>query len=86
MDNLYQYKTPEDFIYYLMNIVNHLSLDQDKISFVFSGEVVPDSGIYKLTYKYLRNIQFAQRPKWVQCSAEMNFPGHFYYNLFCIES
>jgi len=84
--NIYQYKTPEDFIYYLMNVVNHLSLDQDKISFQFSGEVVPDSGIYKLAYKYLRNIQFSQRPSWVQSSAEMNFPGHFYFNLFCIES
>ncbi len=84
--NLYQYKTPEDFIYYLMNVVNHLSLDQDKISFQFSGEVVPDSAIYKLAYKYLRNIQFSQRPSWVQCTTEMNFPGHFYFNLFCAES
>ena len=84
--NIYQHKTPEDFLYYLMNVVNHLSLDQDKINLLFSGEVVMDSGIYKLAYKYIRNIHFAQRPQWVQCSDEMIFPGHFYFNLFCIES
>ena len=84
--NIYQYKTPEDFIYYLMNVVNHLSLDQDKINLLFSGEVVMDSGIYKLAYKYIRIIHFAQRPHWVHCSEELNFPGHFYFNLFCIET
>jgi len=84
--NIYQYKTPEDFIYYLMNVAYHLSLDQNKINLQFSGEVVTESGIYKLAYKYIRNILFSQRPKWVQVSDEMLFPGHFYYNLFCIES
>lgn len=84
--NIYQYKSPEDFIYYLMNVVNHLSIDQDKINLIFSGEVVADSGIYKLAYKYIRTIHFAQRPQWVQCSEEINFPNHFYFNLFCLES
>ncbi len=84
--NIYQYKTPEDFIYYLMNAVNQLSLDQDKINLIFNGEIVPDSAIYKLAFKYIRNIRFAQRQQWVHISDEMNFPSHFYYNLFCIES
>lgn len=84
--NIYPYKTPEDFIYYLMNAVNHLGLDQDKTPLQFSGEVIADSAIYKLAYKYMRNIQFAPRPKWIQVSDEMNFAQHFYLNLFCIEA
>jgi hypothetical protein len=80
--NIYTYKTPEDFIFYLMNVVNQLGLDQDKTPLLFSGEVIADSAIYKLAYKYVRDIQFAQRPKWIQVSDEMNFAQHFYLNLF----
>lgn len=81
--NTFRYKTPEDFIYYLMYAVHQLELDSEKIQLVLLGEVVEDSAIYKQIYKYIRNISFGKRPEWLHLSEAFQIPQQFYFNLFC---
>ena len=83
--NLFSYKTPEDFIYFLMNAFHLLGLDKESVPLVFIGELIQDSAIYKLAYKYVRNVRFGELPKWVERSTEMKFSPHFYFNLFSYE-
>lgn len=81
--NTFSYKTPEDFIYYLMYAIHQLELDNEKIQLTLLGEVIEDSAIYRQVFKYIRNISFGKRPEWLQLSDEFKLPQHFYFNLFC---
>ncbi len=81
--NIFRYKTPEDFIYYLMYAVHQLELDNEKIRLILLGEIIEDSAIYKQIYKYIRNISFGKRPEQVQLSDVFQLPQQFYFNLFC---
>lgn len=81
--NTFSYRTPEDFIYYLMYAVHQLELDNEKIPLILLGEVIEDSAIYRQAFKYIRNISFGKRPEWLQLSDEFKLPQHFYFNLFC---
>lgn len=82
--NSFHYTTPEDFIYYILYVCQHLHLDPEKVHVHLHGEIVKDSVLYEFTYKYIRHVHFAKRPDGIKISDSFNMPEHFYYNLFCI--
>ncbi len=80
--NTFNYQTSEDFIYYTLFICEQLELNPDKIDCCLLGEIDKLSGIYDLSYKYIRNIRFIKRNKNIQLSPVINqIPKHFYYPL-----
>ena len=58
--NSFQYKTKEDFIYYLLFTAEQLKLDAEKFELVFIGDVHKESDIYKMAYTYVRNINLIE--------------------------
>ena len=82
--NAFSYTTPEDFVYYILYVCQHLHLDPESVQLHLLGEIVKDSVLYEFTYKYVRHIHFGKRPDGVKIHDGFNMPEHFYYNLFCI--
>ena len=82
--NAFSYTTPEDFVYYILYVCQHLHLDPETVHVHLLGEIVKDSVLYEFTYKYIRHIHFGKRPDGVKIHDAFNMPEHFYYNLFCI--
>ena len=56
--NTYEYKTPEDFIYYILFCLEQLKLNPDSIEFIISGNINQDDDLYSILYTYIRNISF----------------------------
>jgi len=56
--NTYEFKTPEDFIYYILFSLEQLKLNPDTIDLKLSGTVSKENAIYKIAYTYIRNISF----------------------------
>jgi hypothetical protein len=81
--NSFSYATPEDFLYYLLYTYQQLKLDTETVPVNMLGEIVKESVLYELIYKYIRNINFMKRPAELQVQNTFNMPGHFYFNLFC---
>ena len=80
--NTFKHQSAEDFIYYTLFVCEQLELNPDKIDCCLLGELDNPSGIYDLTYKYIRNIRFIKRNENVQLSPVINqIPEHFYYPL-----
>ena len=52
--NTYEYKTPEDFIYYILFCLEQLKLNPDSIEFVISGNINLDDDLYSILYTYIR--------------------------------
>ena len=80
--NSFNYKTAEDLIYYLLFTYEQLQLNPDQTPLIISGEIEEDSEVYKLLFKYIRNISFTRRnPNYNYSFVFNQTKEHFYYKL-----
>lgn len=56
--NSYPYGTKEDFIYYILFTAEQLAMNPDEFQLTFMGDIEKESDLYKITYTYVRNINF----------------------------
>jgi len=81
--NTFNYKTSEDFIYYILFTCEQLKLNPEELHLTLIGEIKQDASLYVILNKYIRNIHFGLRPDNFEYSeAFEEIPKHFYFNLF----
>ncbi|MCB9361481.1 MAG: DUF3822 family protein [Flavobacteriales bacterium] len=81
--NSFPYQTSEDFIYYVLFVLNQLDIKPKDINIRLLGEVDKNSAIYEILYKYSNSITFGKRPENLKFSyAFEEIPQHHYYSLF----
>ena len=56
--NSFLFYTKEDFIYYILFTAEQLQLNPENFLLYFIGRIEPDCELYKITYKYVRNVNF----------------------------
>ncbi|MCH3882621.1 MULTISPECIES: DUF3822 family protein [Tenacibaculum] len=56
--NNFPFNTKEDFIYYILFTAEQIGLNPDEFLLTFLGDIEEESEIYKITYNYIRNIDF----------------------------
>ena len=56
--NSFKYITKEDFVYYIIFVIEQLNLNPEEIDLKLCGLLDKKSDIFEFTYKYVRNIQF----------------------------
>lgn len=56
--NTYNYKTPEDFIYYTLFCMEQLKLNPETLPVLLCGDIGQDDENYKIAYTFIRNIEF----------------------------
>tara|TARA_R110002049_G_scaffold202300_4_gene372810 strand:+ start:1309 stop:2166 length:858 start_codon:yes stop_codon:yes gene_type:complete len=80
LQNSFDYKTTEDVIYYLLYVMEQLALSQEKTILYISGNIVKDSNVYQLLYKYIKDIELVELPKQVEYSQPIRLaePHHYY--------
>ncbi len=54
--NSFEYKTPEDFIYYILFTAEQLQLNPEHFRLEFLGTIVESDALYQIAYKYIRNV------------------------------
>ncbi|HMI06888.1 MAG TPA: DUF3822 family protein [Flavobacterium sp.] len=54
--NCFEYKQPEDFVYYLLFAAEQLNLNPESFKLELLGDISEDSPFFKLAYKYIRNV------------------------------
>lgn len=80
--NSFRYNTAEDFMYYMIFVVEQLGLNPESAELMLVGEVDKHSSLSDLIHKYIRNIQFISRNEDFRYSFVFDqLPGHYYYNL-----
>jgi hypothetical protein len=53
--NTFEYKTAEDFIYYILFTAEQLNLNPESFKLELLGKISEDDLLYKMAYKYVRN-------------------------------
>lgn len=77
--NTFSYNSKEDFIYYILFVAEQLNLDTLEFPLYFTGNITLNTAIYKLTYKYIKNIYFLESEKAI--FNELKIPKHSNYIL-----
>jgi hypothetical protein len=73
----FEYTTPEDVLYYLLNICQQFSLSQQEVKLQLSGLVDKQSSLYNELYHYFINLEFRE----VNWKATGEYPAHFFTTL-----
>lgn len=61
--NSFSYKTPEDFIYYVLFCYEQLELDPETIETVLMGAIDKEHELFEVIYTYIRNVSFLEYEK-----------------------
>ncbi len=56
--NIFEYKTKEDFMYYVLFTLEQLELSTEETLVSILGDIEEDSDLFRLMYTYIRNIDF----------------------------
>ncbi len=67
--NSFQYQSKEDFIYFLLYVMEQLKLERETSKLILVGEIEKGSAIYKLLYTYITEVSFAHKPANIHFSA-----------------
>lgn len=55
--NSFEYKTPQDFIYYILFTAEQLYMNPENFKLKLSGEIAEHNPLYVSAYQYIRNIE-----------------------------
>lgn len=54
--NSFDYKTPEDFIYYILFTAEQLQLNPENFTLELLGQIDQDDAYFQMAFKYIRNV------------------------------
>lgn len=75
--NTFNFKTKEDFIYYVLFTAEQLRLNPEEFQLTFLGDIEKESELYEITYKYVKNINFFQPNYTLSKDLEISNHSHF---------
>ena len=81
--NSFNYQSSEDFIYYLLFVLDQLNINNEEATIKLTGEVEKNSVIYTILHKYIQTLNFGNRPENLTFSYVFEeTPKHFHHALF----
>lgn len=81
----YDYDTPEDVAWWLLNLSKQWDLDQETLPILISGLLETQSPMYAEVQKYFLQVELDTRPAGFQYDfAFDNYPQHFFSPIFSL--
>jgi hypothetical protein len=85
--NVFSYKTAQDFLYYILLVIDELRYSPDKTVISLTGNIVTDSNIYNLLDKYIQKVEITLNQKavsWVNFNDKFDKDVYQYFDLFSL--
>jgi hypothetical protein len=80
--NAFPYHSKQDFVYYIIFVIEQLNLNPEVIELRLSGLIDKKSTLFDMAWKYIRNIEFQEFPAAYRYSYLFNdVPPHRYFTL-----
>jgi len=80
--NNFDFRTKEDFIYFLLTAIENLNLNPEDVKLLMMGEIKKGMNIYDMIYQYVRDYSFISKNENLQYSFIFNdLKPHLYYTL-----
>ncbi len=79
------YQTGLDAVYLLISTLRQLELDERQVKVKLSGALVKDNAVYQEMYKFIPNLEWAQRlPGFNYIGKMQEIPGYYFHNLYAL--
>lgn len=83
--NVFYYATPEDFIYFLIFVMQEQKLNPDQDPITLWGDLTHDSALFDMVRKYVRHVRLGKRPTGLTYSYKFEEQfEHRYLDLFSL--
>lgn len=83
--NTFEYKTKQDFIYYLMFTIEQLNLNPEIINLIFIGNIDLKHELFTIAYKYIRFVYLGNREDNFKYKINAH-PNSYHSNFTLIKS
>lgn len=76
--NTFEYKTKEDFIYYVLFVLEQLQLNPETVVVKLFGTISIEDKLYEIAYKYIRNVSlFTENNTTETTISQQDYLQHF---------
>ncbi len=83
--NSFTFTKAADFLYFVLLAFEQFRLNPTEIPLTISGELLEDSEIFRLLYRYIRHLRFVPPTQNYQLPGAMEaLPGHFNFDLYSL--
>ncbi|WP_299453337.1 DUF3822 family protein [uncultured Microscilla sp.] len=85
--NVFAYKTEQDFLYYVLLVIDELRYFPDKSVVNLTGNIMPDSSIYELLDQYIQKVEITLNQSsvsWVTFNDKFDKDIYQYFDLFSL--
>lgn len=84
--NAFSYESSQDFIYYVMLVFDQFQLKPEGNTVHISGQIIKDSEIYHLLFRYIRHIEMVPFPHYYRMGEKGNGVSNYqYFDLFSLK-
>ncbi len=81
--NNFNYRTKEDFIYFLLSAIEQLMLNPEEVELIIMGQMDKTSPEYEMIYQYIRHSSFIDRNENFHYSYVLEEVKHYkFYTLY----
>lgn len=81
--NSFSFNSSEDFVYFVLFVFDQLQLNPETVPVKIWGEITPDSETFSKLYRYIRFINFGDKPESLRFSYQFDeIYDHRYFDLF----
>lgn len=70
--NAFRFRSKEDFIYFLLAVIEQLKLNPEEANIILSGYIEKGDPNYEMLYRYIRHFEFIERNETFQYSYVMD--------------
>jgi hypothetical protein len=83
--NTFRFEQPNDLLYALLLAFDQFRLNPVETPLILAGNLLEDSAIYRLLYRYFRHIHFAAVPNASNLPTQMTVvPNHCFFDLLTL--
>jgi Protein of unknown function (DUF3822) len=85
--NSFAFSKASDFLYFTLLTFDQLKLNPLDVPLTISGELMEDSEIYRLLFRYFRDIRFTEIPAGLYQfpGSIQSLPGHLNFDLYAMK-
>lgn len=83
--NIFHYTTPEDFLYFLVLVMQEQKLNPEVDIITIWGDITHDSALFNLMRRYIRHVHFGSKPTGVDYSYKLeDLFAHRFFDVYSI--
>lgn len=80
--NSFEFRTREDFLYYLIFVMEQLAIHPEETELMLSGFIEKNTPMFDIFFKYVKNIRFVSKSDAFKYSYLLDeIPEHYFFNL-----